>query len=153
LRCESPTALTGTTVDAFTPSSRNTLTAAPPDGARTQDALQTATYIITVQKTIPPPPPLPPPPPVLLTYLASSPARHTASTSAVFNFSTPGANGHGCSLDGAPLAPCPGGGRDTASASYVHLVEGHHSLVVRAQGSPAGAVPLVRVLPPLPAGG
>ena len=105
-----------------------------------QDGLQTATYSITVTKLIPPPPPLPPPPPVLLTYLEASPARWTSATDAVFNFSTPDATSHLCSLDGAPLATCPGD--DAASASYTHLVEGPHSLYVRALGSSAGAVPV-----------
>jgi hypothetical protein len=106
-----------------------------------QDGLQTAAYTITVTKLIPPPPPLPPPPPMLLTYLEASPARWTTSTHAVFNFSTPDATSHLCSLDGAPLATC--NGDHAASASYVHLVEGPHSLYVRALGSSSGAVPVV----------
>jgi hypothetical protein len=60
----------------------------------------------------------------------SAPADFSSSTSAVFNYSTDGATGYWCSLDGGAFAAC-----DPSGRSYSSLPEGSHTFTVRALDS------------------
>ncbi|KAK3262338.1 hypothetical protein CYMTET_28801 [Cymbomonas tetramitiformis] len=102
-----------------------------------QDGISTTVYEVHFHVELSPPPPPTPPTPRLITEIVGSPETTTNNISAHFEFGTPGAEFHMCSLDGAPLVNCTG----RASADYALLTEGPHYLYVVATGGTSSSEP------------